>query len=161
MGSVDPDRTSSERCTAGRRGPARGFTLMEILIALALVAILASIALPSYQEYVQRGKISDALGALSTYRVQLEQYYQDNRNYGSTASACGVALPSSSYFGFSCTWGSSTSSQSYVATATGLDAGGMAGFSFTVNEAGERRTLQFAGTAESAACWKRRRGDTC
>src|SRR5690242_499958 len=100
----------------GRR---RGFTLIELLIAVAAIAILAAIAFPSYTAYVRRGKIAAALGELGTVRVKLEQYYQDNRNYGSTATGCAVPMPSSTGFVFSCAWGPGATSQSFLITATG------------------------------------------
>ena len=109
------------------------------MIAVAIVGLLAAIAYPSYTQYVRRGKIVEGLGELATLRVRLEQYYQDNRHYGSSASGCGVSMPSQPSFTFSCTWGSGTTSQSFIATATGLASAGMAGYVFTVDR------LQCAG----------------
>ena len=63
----------------------RGFTLIELMIAVAIVAILAAIAIPSYTEYVRRGRVTEAFAALSGMRVKMEQYFQDNRTY---ADAC-------------------------------------------------------------------------
>src|SRR5688572_11704387 len=91
----------------------QGFTLMEVMITVAIVGFLASLAYPSYTQYVRRGKIVEALGELTTLRVKLEQYYQDNRNYGSSASACGVAMPSQPSFTFTCAWGAGATSQSF------------------------------------------------
>ncbi len=145
-----------------RRGArARGFTLIELLIAVAIVGILAAIAYPAYTEYVRRGRIVDAVGQLSTLRVRLEQYYQDNRNYGSTATQCGVALPSSPSFAFSCTWGPGGTSQSYLLTASGLASAGMEGYVYTLNEANIQATTQFAGAAVTAPCWLKKQGETC
>ena len=101
----------------------RGFTLIELMIAVAIVGLLAAIAYPSYTQYVRRGKIVEGLGELAALRVRLEQYYQDNRDYGSSASGCGVPMPSQPSFTFSCTWGLGATSQSFVATATGQASG--------------------------------------
>jgi type IV pilus assembly protein PilE len=139
----------------------RGFTLIELMIAVAIVGLLAAIAYPAYTQYVRRSKIVEALGELATLRVRLEQYYQDNRHYGSSASACGVPMPSHASFTFSCTWGSGGTSQSFLATATGLESAGMDGFVFTVNHANEQRTTQFEGAAASANCWLKKRGESC
>lgn len=143
------------------RATARGFTLIELLIAVAVVGVLAAIAYPSYTEYTRRGKIVEALGQMSTLRVRLEQYYQDNRHYGSTAAQCGVAMPSNPYFTFSCTWGPGGTSQSYVLTATGSGSGGMEGYVYTLNEANAQATTQFAGSPVTAACWLKKQGETC
>ena len=145
--------------TSKTLGPVRGFTLIELLIAIAVVGILASIAIPSYTSYARRGKIALALGELGAVRVKLEQYYQDNRNYGTTASSCPVPMPSASGFAFTCAWGASSTSQSFLLTATGTD--GMAGYVYTVNETDQQKTAQFDGNAVNAPCWMKKQGDTC
>lgn len=139
-----------------------GFTLIELMIAIVVVAVLTSIALPSYRDYVTRGKIPEATSALGSMRIQMEQYYQDNRNYGSTASACGVPVPAAGKnFTYSCNWGPGASNQSFVITATGT--GSMSGFVYTINESGARQTNQLPagwGTAP-AACWVTAKGGGC
>ena len=147
---------------AALSGPrARGFTLIELLVAVAVAGILAAIAYPSYAGYVRRGKIVEALAELATVRVRLEQYYQDNRNYGSTASACGVAMPTQASFSFACSWGAGATSQSFVVTATGQAGAGMNGFVYTVDDANAQRTTQVDGTAVTATCWLKKQGESC
>ncbi|WP_273285139.1 type IV pilin protein [Methylibium petroleiphilum] len=138
----------------------RGFTLIELMITVAVIGILAAIAYPSYTEYIRRGKISEATSALSVMRVQLEQWYQNNRNYGPVAGTCGVAVPSSPSFTFTCT-ASGTNNQAFLLTATGTTAGGMSGYVFTLNENNAQATTEFAGAAVTATCWMKRRGETC
>src|SRR3989449_7965409 len=58
-----------------------GFTLIELMVAIAIVAILAAIALPNYTDYVRRGKIQEATSTLLAMRTKMEQYFQDNRSY--------------------------------------------------------------------------------
>jgi type IV pilus assembly protein PilE len=140
---------------------ARGFTLIELMVTVAIVGLLAAVAYPSFTQYIRRGKIVEGLGDLSTLRVKLEQYYQDNRNYGSTATACGVAMPTGTSFAYTCTWGPDGTSQSFVATATGLASAGMDGFVYTVNETNAQATTQFEGAAVTAACWIKKRGESC
>lgn len=138
----------------------RGFTLIELMITVAVIGILAAIGYPSYTEYVRRGKISEATSALSVMRVQLEQWYQNNRNYGPTAGTCGVAVPSSPSFAFACST-SGTNNQAFLLTATGTAAGGMSGYVFTLNESNAQATTEFAGATVTAMCWMKRRGETC
>ena len=142
-------------------GRTRGFTLIELMIVVAIVGILAAIAYPSYIAYVQRSRISEATGDLSATRVRLEQFYQDNRNYGSNAAACGVPLPANSAsFVYSCNWGAGASNQSFLLQATGR--GPMNGFTFTLNNNNQRATTAFPGAAGlPLGCWISKRGDVC
>jgi type IV pilus assembly protein PilE len=71
---------------------AKGFSLMELMITLAIVGILASIAYPSYQEQVAKSRRTEASGALLSAAQALERYYSANGRY--TATAAGSTLPS-------------------------------------------------------------------
>lgn len=139
---------------APRRRP-QGFTLIEVMIVVAIVGILAAVALPSYSRYLLRGEQPEAFTQLSTYRITLEQYYQDNRNYGS--STCGEGAIASTpagthYFSFSCTLDSGGQGYTLKATGTGTRT---TGYDYTVNQNNERYTTKYEGTAYTAekACW--------
>src|SRR5258708_6947981 len=58
-----------------------GFTLIEVMIVVAIVGVLAAIALPNYSDYVKRSKIIEATSVLSDLRVRYEQFFLDNRTY--------------------------------------------------------------------------------
>src|SRR6266542_902969 len=59
----------------------RGFTLIEAMITVAIVAILGAIAYPNYVDYITRGRIIEGTSKLSDFRVRMEQYFMDNRTY--------------------------------------------------------------------------------
>ena len=59
----------------------RGFTLIELMIVIAILAIIAAIALPSFLGQIQKARRSDAKQALFNVAAKLEQYYQDNKGY--------------------------------------------------------------------------------
>jgi type IV pilus assembly protein PilE len=146
------------RCPLPRR-EARGFTLIELMIVMAILAIVVSFAYPSYVDNVQRGRIAEATGALAAGRVRLEQFYQDNRNYGSTASACGVTVAGTANFTVTCNHGTGGNNQGFLLTATGT--GPMNGFTYTVDHQNAQRTTAFPGLGTAANCWLMRRGETC
>lgn len=144
----------------------RGFTLIELMITVAVIGILAAVAYPSYTDYIRRGKISQATSTLSELRVRMEQRYQDRRSYGTTAAGCppDIVMPTTPSFDISCSWDAANAStdQTFVLTATGTAAGGMTGYTFTVNNATTQRTTAFVGaTGLPANCWLKRKGDTC
>jgi len=135
--------------------PSRGFTLIELMVTIAIVAILTAIALPSYNAYVQRSRVPVALDALSSFATRMEQRYQDTGNYAS-GSACGVSLPTVENFSVSCSLGSS--GQAFTATATG--AGLMTGYTYTIDSNGVRMTTAHPHGVPTTNCWSTR-GGTC
>jgi type IV pilus assembly protein PilE len=162
---------SMQRVRAHRTSAA-GFTLLELMIVVAIVAILAAIAGPIYSDYLTRSKLTEAYNNLAAYRVSMEQYYQDNRNYGATGGgACGVnpATASSNlkYFVIGCapavdaTVGAGY--QSYVASATGNAGTPVAGFVFTINNNNQQQTTgEPAGWGTGTInCWVVRKGGAC
>jgi type IV pilus assembly protein PilE len=72
----------------------RGFTLIELMITVAVIAILAGIAFPSYQSYLVRNNRAAAQAAMMDIAQRQQQYLLDNRSYASTVSAVGATVPS-------------------------------------------------------------------
>lgn len=139
---------------------AGGFTLIELMIVVAIIAILTAIALPAYSDYVTRSKLTEAQNGLATFRVSMEQYYQDNRNYG-TGGVCGNSIPAASlkYFAFNC----ALNATGYTASLAGNAGSAVAGFTFTINNTDVRATTA-APTGwgpVSTNCWIIRKGGGC
>lgn len=119
---------------------AAGFTLIEIMIVVAIIGILAAIAVPQYRNYVLRANIQEATASLSDLRTRMEQQYNDSRNY-QVAGACAVAasgqLASQATLRWTFTCRAPTT-QTFIITATGLTT--MAEFAYTIDQADVRTT---------------------
>jgi len=144
----------------GPSRPSRGFTLIELMITVAIVAILSAIALPAYSRYITRSRIPEATSNLAGWQTKMEQWFQDNQTYrAASGSACGVTAPTGAkYFSFSCTSGST---EAFQLTATGQDT--MAGFVYTVDQAGTKTSTVTAVGWEgtSTNCWIINSGGAC
>ena len=142
------------------RHTSQGFTLIEVMITVAIIGILAAVALPSYTDYVRRGKLQEAFAEMATARVKLEQYYQDYRGYGTAGASCNTdaALPASTkYFDYTCTVGATN--QTYAITAEGK--ADIDGYDFTLNQANAQGTTNFKGVAVNKTCWITKASESC
>lgn len=149
-----------------------GFTLIELMIVVAIVAILASIAVPAYTDYVTRSKLTEAISILSDARVKMEQWYQDNRSYvgglpTAAAGGCGLALTNlagvgEKYFTYTCIATPTT----FTITATG--AGAVAGIGYAIDQANTKTSIigvPANGNGWQAPnpnnCWTLKKGGQC
>jgi len=131
-----------------------GFTLIELMIAVVIVAILSTLALPSYTRYLQRGDLVEGTQALSQYRVQMEQWYQDNNTYADAAgAACGVNPPGNPpQVNFQVTCTITAAGQAYTAQATGIKA--VNGFVYTIDNNNIQATPNVpSGWSTSTSSW--------
>jgi type IV pilus assembly protein PilE len=151
----------------------KGFTLIELMITVVILAILVSVGIPMYTSYVARGKLVEAANNLSSWRVQMEQYYQDNRTYMNGAN-CGVTPPTGKYFTYSCPAGSLTATAYVLQADGGLGADtSMSGFQYQVNQQNAKVTnLTGAAVAKGWGiigppavntfnCWVTNKGGKC
>lgn len=143
---------------------AKGFTLIEVMIVVAIIGILASVAYPSYTDYVRRGQTQEAFTQLSTLRARMEQYYLDHRNYG-TSTGCASDGSASSWNGFAATeyftYECTTASpfQTFTLVAKGAK-GAATGNWYAIDQEGNRTTTKFKGATVAANCWLTK-GSTC
>jgi type IV pilus assembly protein PilE len=144
------------------RSAAAGFTLMELMIVVAIIAILMAIAIPNYSNYIIRSKLTDAQNNLSATRVLMEQYYQDNRQYTNitTPGNCGASMPTDAYFSYTCALDTVNGNPGYTITASGINGTQTANFAFTIDQSNNRGTQNANGwyTTPQASCWVTNKG---
>lgn len=129
-----------------------GFTLIELMITVAIIGILASVAYPSYQDQVRKSRRSDAVQGLAQLQQGQERYRANNVSYGSTLAHAGIttATTAGTYYTLAI---SASSAAGYTATATAVSGKSQASdtgcTTFTVTVAN--------GTASNgpASCWSK------
>jgi type IV pilus assembly protein PilE len=141
---------------------ASGFTLIEVMITVAVIAIIAAVALPQYFDYVTRSRLVEGRSNLADMRTRMEQFFLDNRKYPATCVASTatpgvteIRLPGNAkFFSYACTTLTPTA---YTITATDTFSPGTH-FVFTINEANVRQTTTApSGWATSTNCWIQRK----
>jgi type IV pilus assembly protein PilE len=142
------------------RLPECGFTLLEAMIVLAIVAVLASIALPSYVSYVKRSRLLEAVTQLADARARMEDYFMDQRTYVDAAGRCGVENrgAAADAFDLRCEGTATT----FVYTASGRATKGMSAFVYTIDQTGSKVTVSApSGWSRPADCWTIRQDGLC
>ena len=133
-----------------------GFTLIEIMISVAIVGILMAVALPAYSDYVTRGRLTEAFTTLGGDQPAAEQFWSNTRSYLNfdQSTAWVASTPNFTYAL------SNATPSTYTITATGT--GKMAGFVYTIDQNGNHATTASpAGWGTNTGCWVDHKGGAC
>ena len=136
----------------------KGFTLVELMIVVAIIVILAGWGYPQYLEHTAAAKIIEAHGALEGYRSSMEKYFMDNRTYVSAGTTCGVVPGDSSTTNFTVTCVGAA--ETYTATATAKNNVGLPVMAFQINQTGAKST-SVSNAVTCATGWAKKRSGEC
>lgn len=130
----------------------QGFTLIEVLIVVAIIGILVAIAIPNYERYAKRAARADAMVILLDAANKQEQFFVDNRQYTTDLEDIGVpAVSENGYFSIAATVNNST----FIITATaqgGPVSSDSVCTTLTINELGLKGNT---GSGSADDCWER------
>ncbi len=136
-----------------------GFTLIELMIAVAIVGILASIALPSYSSYINQANRSDAKSALLENVQFLERNYTENNKYHLNSAGVAITLPATrspkSGTALYNIGVSNFTATTYTLTATPVAGGRMASDecgALSINQLGQKNV---SGSMDADTCWRK------
>lgn len=152
------------RCMAKRRRRLAGFTLIELMVTVVIVAVLAGIAIPSYQTSVRKSRRTEARNALLDLAGREERYLAAYNGYSSQAGDLGYSVfPSptvTSYYNINVTTltaGTATSAPYFQATAIPIAGNGqdkdLSCQGFTVDSTGAQASTSNTGAVTSSTCW--------
>jgi len=100
----------------------KGFTLIELMIVVAIIGILAAVALPAYQDYTTRAKITEVMTAISACKVGVAEFIQANGQFPADAAAAGCSGQATKYVTAGMTVDAGTGAITAVIKETGSDA---------------------------------------
>jgi type IV pilus assembly protein PilE len=129
-----------------------GFTLVELMVTVAIIGVISAIAFPSYNSYMKKSRRADAKVGLSKVADKQERYYLQQNTYATSTALLGLANPVVSdegYYNITVNAGAGTAGFTLSAAAVGVQTGD------TTTSAGDCTTMTLSSTGAKTpeACW--------
>ncbi|WP_048328614.1 type IV pilin protein [Stutzerimonas stutzeri] len=135
-----------------------GFTLIEMMIVVAIMGIMAAIAIPSYQEYVFRGNRTEGIALLNDAAARQERYYAQNNKYAVSVNDLGIQASSKNGLYALNVSTASVNTYTLVSEAKGAQLKDVKCGNLALDQAGNRfqkwNTQEKKGTSATGDCWK-------
>jgi len=160
---IEQEISGMTRCMLNRNARQKGFTLVELMITCVVVAILAAIAIPSYNSSVRKSRRTEGRNALLDLAGREERFLATNNQYSATAADLGYASfpapTTSGYYNLKVTatgagGANAVPTFTITATAAGTQVGDTDCQVFTLDSTGAQTSTNSASSDSTATCWK-------
>lgn len=140
------------------RHVSKGFSLIELVIVVAIIGVLSAIAIPMYQGYLQQSKAQEATTNLMSMKTEAEQYYASHPDTGYANYPC-TPPADAPMFDYTCPAADKTA-ETLTIQARGKDGTNVVGWTYTINQNGVR-TSSGIGSSSSTTCWITKLNGAC
>ncbi len=136
-----------------------GFSLIEVMVTVLIVAILAAIAIPNYSQYVQKARRTDAMEKLLDMAAQQERYFFSKNQYTNSANDIGGEDSKDGYYKVTITVAEKAPYTTYTLEAKPVSGKSQSNdsicSSFKIDNTGKREAEDKSGTVSTDTCWQK------